>query len=414
MPVHPLLLGLWQQLTSRPDFWGFVSIPFVAAVVTWVHVWFAMKMVFYPLEFRGLAAPWLGWQGIVPRKSGKMAGIVVDNTMSKVASLAEIFHEMEPALIARQIASGLAARVEEFMEAVLDEEQRALWAKLPPPMKQPILDQVRARLPVLVEGMLKELADKIEDHLDLRKMVVDRLTRDKALIVKVFHEVGSRELKFIVNSSFVIGLFFGTIQMALWYFLPYSWGLPVYGACLGYLTNWVALNMVFRPLEPVHLGPFRFQGLFLRRQAEVSERFAALTTAELLTVKTIMSEVMTGERAALTREVMRRHLAPLLQEGLVGMALRSMLKPDAQAALVERVVDQAVAQGLTPLDDPEFNRDRSLAVARIFSTRMSAMTPAEFQDVLRPAFHEDEWIIIALGAIFGFLAGWAQLVVGFR
>jgi len=34
--------------------------------------------------------------------------------------------------------------------------------------------------------------------------------------------------------------------------------------------------------------------------------------------------------------------------------------------------------------------------------------------VLRPAFHEDEWIIIALGALFGFLAGWAQLVVGFR
>jgi uncharacterized membrane protein YheB (UPF0754 family) len=414
MPLHSLLVSLWQQLTSRPDFWGFVSIPVVAAVVTWAHVWFAMKMVFYPLEFRGLAKPWLGWQGIVPRKSGKMAGIVVDNTMSKVARLSEIFHEMEPALIARQIASGLAARVEEFLQSVLDEEQRAMWAKLPPPMKQPILDQLRARLPVLVEGMLKELADKIEEHLDLRKMVVERLTRDKALIVRVFHEVGSRELRFIVSSSFVIGLFFGTIQMALWYHLPYSWGLPIYGACLGYLTNWVALNMVFRPLEPIRLGPFRFQGLFLRRQAEVSARFADLTTAELLTVKSIMTEVMTGDRAPKTREVMRRHLTPLLQEGLVGMALKSMLKPAAQEALAERVVDQAVAQGLAPLDDPEFNRERSRAVARIFTTRMSAMTPAEFQDVLRPAFHEDEWIIIALGALFGFLAGWVQLVVGFR
>ena len=47
----------WQELSARPDFWGFISIPLVAAIVTWLHVWWAMQMVFYPLEFVGLSLP---------------------------------------------------------------------------------------------------------------------------------------------------------------------------------------------------------------------------------------------------------------------------------------------------------------------------------------------------------------------
>jgi hypothetical protein len=32
---------------------------------------------------------------------------------------------------------------------------------------------------------------------------------------------------------------------------------------------------------------------------------------------------------------------------------------------------------------------------------------------LRPAFQEDEWIVIFLGGVLGFVAGWIQLMTGF-
>jgi uncharacterized membrane protein YheB (UPF0754 family) len=404
----------WHQLTARPDFWGFVSIPIVAAVVTWIHVWFAMKMVFYPLEFHGVLKPWLGWQGIVPRKSGKMAGIVVQNTLGKIASMPEIFAELEPKQIARHISDSLVGRAEQLIDEIMNEKHPELWAKVPPAMRQPFYDQLRRQLPAVIDAMMKEIAEKIEEHIDLQAMIVRRLCEDKALIVRTFYEVGDREISFIVNSSFWIGMFFGVLQMALWYVWPFHWGLPLYGAALGYLTNWVALNMVFRPLEPVRVGPLRIQGVFLKRQAQVAEKFAALTTGEMITVKQIMTEIVTGEHADHTRQLMARHLAPLLEGGVVGAAIRSMLGPQGLGELQAAVVDKAAAWALEPLDDPAFIRERAAAIARVFTSRMSAMTPREFQDVLRPAFHEDEWILITLGAVFGFLAGWAQLAVGFR
>ena len=71
--------NIWQQILARPDFWGFITIPIVASVVTWLHVWMALKMVFYPITFWGfhLGNLPVGWQGIVPRKAGKISGILV-------------------------------------------------------------------------------------------------------------------------------------------------------------------------------------------------------------------------------------------------------------------------------------------------------------------------------------------------
>ena len=63
--------------------------------------------------------------------------------------------------------------------------------------------------------------------------------------------------------------------------------------------------------------------------------------------------------------------------------------------------------------DPTFNRERGEAAEEAFRERMNAMTPEEFQDLLRPAFKEDEWILIALGCVLGFMTGLGQLIFVF-
>ena len=47
------------------------------------------------------------------------------------------------------------------------------------------------------------------------------------------------------------------------------------------------------------------------------------------------------------------------------------------------------------------------------SGRLAALPPKEFEGLLRPAFQQDEWILITVGAALGFLAGLAQLVFMF-
>ena len=43
-------VSFWQEYLSKPENVVFISIAPVAAVVTWLHVWMALKMVFYPID----------------------------------------------------------------------------------------------------------------------------------------------------------------------------------------------------------------------------------------------------------------------------------------------------------------------------------------------------------------------------
>ncbi|MDB5985466.1 MAG: hypothetical protein JWR16_519 [Nevskia sp.] len=401
-----------HTLLARPDFWGLVSIPLVAALVTWIHVWCAIQMVFFPLEFVGWK-PWFGWQGVIPRKARKMSGILVDRVINKLGSVSEFVRQMQPEAIARHVSLHVADHVEEYVDGLMQSESPVLWANLPAVVKAQIYQHVRRSLPPMIDGLALALVAEVDQLVDVREMIASQLELDRGLMVRLFCEVGDAEFRFIINISFWIGLGFGVLQMVLFYFLPWHGLLPLYAAVLGLATNWIALAMVFRPLNPVQIGPLKLHGLFLRRQNQVADKFAQLTSTELLTIKQFMEAIFAGPGAARAQHLLGKHIEPLLDATMVRTALQMALGPPGFAKLKRAVTAKAADIALERLSEEHFNRDRARVLSQLFAQRIRALSSAEFQDLLRPAFQEDEWILLLLGAITGLLAGWLQLVLGF-
>jgi hypothetical protein len=57
--------------------------------------------------------------------------------------------------------------------------------------------------------------------------------------------------------------------------------------------------------------------------------------------------------------------------------------------------------------------NRTMAIEDTLVERMSELSPRKFEGMLRPAFEEDEWILIAVGAGLGLAVGVFQFVVLF-
>ena len=55
-----------------------------------------------------------------------------------------------------------------------------------------------------------------------------------------------------LKDGFYFGFAFGVVQMLVWYFFPVYWILPLFGLLVGYATNWLALKLIFQPIEPIH------------------------------------------------------------------------------------------------------------------------------------------------------------------
>lgn len=396
------------------EFIKYASIPVVAGIVGWITNWVAIKLSFYPLEFVGVR-PVFGWQGIIPSKARKMAEICVDSTLSRIGTVSEIIDQMDPRTIGSHILETLGPRVAELVDEIMLKRHPTLWQNLPKQMKQLVYDRVSAELPDTVDGLVQEIGPKIETLFDLKLMVVDHLERDKHLLNRIFLECGMSEFRFIIKSGLWFGMLFGLPQLLLWVLFPNPWILPVCGFLVGWATNWLALNMIFRPVEEKRILGLRIQGLFLKRQDEVSETFCQIITEDILTVSEISKAMLRGPNGDRTRRIIQRHFENLVDDatGLIKPFTQVALGPDKFAELKKDTGLKAIDLSYETLSDPIFNQQRADVVRDIMSSRMKQLPSKDFQDLLRPCFQEDEWKLILIGGALGAMAGMSQLVYVF-
>lgn len=431
---------LWQHLANHPQFFAMLTIPFVTAVVTWAHVWMALKMLFYPIHFWGIAIKGfpgggIGWQGIVPRKAGKISGIIVDQTLSKLGSIDEFFQAMNPEEVAEYISQTMNDNLEALIDEIMNERSGALWASLPFAVKRRIYAYGHEQMPEVMKSLVLDLTYHVEDLVDMREMIVNKMESDRALMVRMFLKVGQKEINFIWHISALIGFVFGIVQMAIFWFVPQHWTVPFFAAIWGFLTNWIAIWMVFNPIEPhyfrflkvfsvskvfpfirltkPHMATYNWQGGFMKRQPEVSEVFAEIVVRDLVTLKNIMHEMMYGSRQAATRDIIKGYINQILESQVIQTTLKLSLGRKEFGQLKHVIVDKSIAATMIPMSNPELNQSRADKIYGLFRDRIRALTPAEFQNLLRPAFREDEMTLIILGGVTGFLAGWLHLILVF-
>lgn len=61
--------------------------------------------------------------------------------------------------------------------------------------------------------------------------------------------------------------------------------IPLVGAVIGWLTNYIAVKMLFRPYKPVNILGFKVQGLIPKRRGEIAKSIAKGIEKELLSAK---------------------------------------------------------------------------------------------------------------------------------
>jgi hypothetical protein len=92
-------------------------------------------------------------------------------------------------------------------------------------------------------------------------------------------------------------------------------------------------------------------------------------------------------------------------------AVRVALGPREYDAIAASFAAEPVDQMMTPLGDPEFNRERSASMRKLIAERMRDMRPEDFSEMLHMATKQDEWLLLLHGAVLGFAAGLVHLAI---
>lgn len=383
-----------------------LSVPVLSAFIGWLTNWQAVKMIFWP------ARRMFGWQGIVYAHADKFAtnlGQIAERDLMNAEDMAARF---DPDELERALAPTLDAEAAGLVEAAADALQPGAWKMVPPPMQMMIVEQVKVKTRAIARELTTELRPKIASMIDVKHLVAGQLSGANVdRLARLTEQIGHKEFKFIEYSGGVFGLLIGLAQILVWESLNRWWVMPIFGVIVGLITNYLAIQMIFRPLEPTrYLGVFRYQGVFPKRQAEIARDYGTTTASEVITPRNVIELLITGERG----QVLLAELTTLLSrridtewaavKGMVPLPVTDAQLTALKALIVARMLD------LAPRLRPQIEAvlEKQLDVAATVEKRLASLPKAEFEAMLRGVFQEDELTLIVVGGVLGGAVGAIQ------
>ena len=389
-----------------------LSMPLVAAVIGYSTKRLLIWMIFEPEEFRGIGP--FGWQGIVPRNAAKIGSIAMGAMFDRLLKPTDLLDRIDPDATVAAVEEPLSTALEATADEVADRYYRTVWRGMPQRAKRAVLARVRRRAPDMLHHLIDDMRANVEGLFDLRFLVVSNLVRNKSKLNQLMREMVTPELNFIRRSGIVFGSCIGLVQAAVWAATHNEWVMPLFGLVTGGTTDWLALQMLFRPIEPKrYLGIFRWQGLLHRRRPEITRAYARMGAGELLHPSVLMEMMLAGPPSdRLLAKVEREVRSAIDAETGVARPLVTLAVGDERYNEIKRFAAQRAVESLpTVAPAVQDYAVRTLETEKLVAERMSKMDPEQYEGIMRPAFKDNEWLVVVLGALLGFLVGEVQLAL---
>jgi uncharacterized membrane protein YheB (UPF0754 family) len=189
--------------------------------------------------------------------------------------------------------------------------------------------------------------------------------------------------------------------------------LPFIGALIGWLTNYIAIKMLFHPRNEVRIFFIPIQGVFPKRQKDFARRLGQIVSEELISVEDLTTHLK--EKA--TSEVILNHIAERLEEGIASRLPRAfpMLAMFMSSDVADKVKGFLLEQ-IGSLNEELIDRlsgqiEEELDIHRIVEEKVAAFSSDKLEEILFSIMRREFKFVEMVGAVLGFLIGVAQIVL---
>jgi uncharacterized membrane protein YheB (UPF0754 family) len=362
----------------------------------------------YPVEFVGIP-PRIGWQGVVPKNAEEPSRNFSELIHDKLIDLEKIFAD-----ISHDDNEAIKRVVDDISQEILHEFSTNLapdkWARAREKLRSYISDLIRRNVQSVTREILERMSREASDFIDIDSIVRDAMVEDRALLGRVMMEIAGPEFKFIERSGLYFGGLFGVIQMFIWIAYPASWVLPAAGFFVGYATNWLAMTLIFEPREPLQIGPFRVQGVFIKRQLEVASAFADVIAERVLNSDNLIRHLSEGPSREPVLRIVEEQVEASMQiyerDTMVAMLISKEKIAEAKEDMLHRVRNADMSQS----GPVHAFADQSDRIHEQIEKNLQKLDSSEFSGVLRPVFEKDEWKLVLAGGVIGTVIGALQVV----
>ena len=189
--------------------------------------------------------------------------------------------------------------------------------------------------------------------------------------------------------------------------------MVIISAAIGWITNWVAIKMLFRPHNEINLGLFKIQGLIPKRRAEIGIGIAAVIKNELISIKDVIANIDREEFSKrlndLIDDVLEKNLKTKVKEKFPVM---QMFFSDKMAKDVSNTIKGIVMENQEKIFEIFSNyAEENINFSTIITDKISNFSLDKLEEIINGLAKKELKHIEVIGAILGAFIGLVQYFI---
>ena len=189
--------------------------------------------------------------------------------------------------------------------------------------------------------------------------------------------------------------------------------MVIISAAIGWITNWVAIKMLFRPHNEINLGLFKIQGLIPKRRAEIGIGIANVIQNELISIKDVIANIDREEFSKrlndLIDDVLEKNLKTKVKEKFPVM---QMFFSDKMAKDVSNTIKGIVMENQEKIFEIFSNyAEENIDFSTIITDKISNFSLDKLEEIINGLAKKELKHIEVIGAILGAFIGLVQYFI---
>ncbi len=195
--------------------------------------------------------------------------------------------------------------------------------------------------------------------------------------------------------------------MSYWFLL-----FPFVSAFIGWITNWVAIKMLFHPREPKKILGITFHGIFPKRQQKFAQKLGKIVSEEFLSFDDIEKKISNPENLKKIIPMIENHVDDFLRYRMKDeMPVISMFIGDKTISNLKTMFMKEI-ETLLPMIMKQYaaNLKNELDLEKIVIAKVSSFSSDKLEEVLNQIMSKEFRFVEIIGAVIGFLIGTLQVL----
>jgi uncharacterized membrane protein YheB (UPF0754 family) len=189
--------------------------------------------------------------------------------------------------------------------------------------------------------------------------------------------------------------------------------IPLISAFIGWVTNWIAIKMLFHPRNPRKIIGITFHGIFPKRQKQFAEKLGRLISSEFLSFTDIEQKISDPQNLKKVMPLIEAHIDDFLRSKLKSqIPVLSMFIGEKTITSLKEVFMQEI-ETIFPQVMKQFagNLKNELDLEEIVIKKVAGFSTDKLEEILYQIMSKEFRFVEIIGAVIGFIIGVVQVII---